>query len=157
MKTFLNIIRGIIILYLVIFALMEVILFTKKKIYKEVLPTVVDGRSYIIVKGNGLEPDIESGKLLIFEKTSNYNTGDYIVYQEGETYLVGKITNNELYKYEVLNENDKIVNLEDKDLLAKVIYNNSLFSTIIKILINPITLVILLFVGTIFPELVYNK
>ena len=137
MKIFLNIIRGIIIAYLVIFALMEVLLFTKKKIYKEVLPTVMDGRSYIVVKGDGLKPDIESGRLLIFEKTSSYNTGDYIVYQEGETYLVGKITNNELYKYEVL--------------------NNSLFSTIIKILINPITLVILLFVGTIFPELVYNK
>lgn len=157
MKIFLNIIRGIIIAYLVIFALMEVLLFTKKKIYKEVLPTVMDGRSYIVVKGDGLKPDIESGRLLIFEKTSSYNTGDYIVYQEGETYLVGKITNNELYKYEVLNENNKIVNLEDKELLAKVIYNNSLFSTIIKILINPITLVILLFVGTIFPELVYNK
>ena len=60
-------------------------------------------------------------------------------------------------KHLVLNENNETVNLEDKDLLAKVVYNNSLFSTIIKILINPITLVILLFVGTIFPELVYDK
>ncbi len=157
MKIFLNIIRGIVITYLVIFALIVVILFTKRKIYKEVLPTVMDGYSYIIVGGNALAPDIESGKLLIFEKTSSYSEGDYIIYQDGEKYLVAKITENELYKYKVLNENNETVNLEDKDLLAKVVYNNSLFSTIIKILINPITLVILLFVGTIFPELVYDK
>ena len=117
----------------------------------------MDGYSYIIVGGNALAPDIESGKLLIFEKTSSYSEGDYIIYQDGEKYLVAKITENELYKYKVLNENNETVNLEDKDLLAKVVYNNSLFTTIIKILINPITLVILLFVGTIFPELVYDK
>lgn len=157
MKIFLNIIRGIVITYLVIFALIVVVLFTKRTIYKEVLPTVMDGYSYIIVEGSALAPNIEAGKLLIFEKTSSYSEGDYIVYQDGEKYLVAKITKNELYKYEVLNENNETVNLEDKDLLAKIVYNNSLFSSIIKVLINPITLVILLFVGTIFPELVYNK
>ncbi len=157
MKLILNIIRGIVIVYLVIVALIFVILFTKKKIYKEVLPTIIDGYSYIIVQGNALEPEIKEGKLLIFEKTSSYSEGDYIVYQQGENYLVAKITHNELYNYEVLNEINETVQLEDKDLLAKVVYNNSLFSTIIKILINPITLVVLLFVGTIFPELVYDK
>lgn len=157
MKTFLNIIRGIIILYLVIFALTQVILFTKKKIYNEVLPTIFDGYSYIIVQGSGLEPDIESGKLVVFKKNIDYEINDYIIYQDVEKYLTAKITKNNLYKYEVLNENDDIVSLEDKDILAKVVYNNSLFSLIIKILINPITLVILLFVGTIFPEFIYNK
>ena len=110
-------------------------------------------------KKNGIPHNLCSGKniALIFEKTSSYSEGDYIIYQDGEKYLVAKITENELYKYKVLNENNETVNLEDKDLLAKVVYNNSLFSAIIKILINPITLVILLFVGTIFPELVYDK
>ena len=57
----------------------------------------------------------------------------------------------------MLNENNETISLEDKDLLAKVIYNNDLFSSIIKILINPIMIVILLFIGTIFPEFIFNK
>lgn len=157
MKTFVNIIRGIIISYLVIFALIQVVLFTKRKIYKETLPTIIDGYSYIIVKGNGLSPEIKSGKLVIFEKKDNYEKDDYIIYQDGEKYLVAKVLDNELYKYKVLNENNETIFLEDKDLLAKVIYNNDLFSSIIKILINPIMIVILLFIGTIFPEFIFNK
>ena len=62
-----------------------------------------------------------------------------------------------VFKYKVLNENNETISLEDKDLLAKVIYNNDLFSSIIKILINPIMIVILLFIGTIFPEFIFNK
>lgn len=157
MKTFVNIIRGIIISYLVIFALIQVVLFTKRKIYKEPLPTIIDGYSYIIVKGDGLSPEIKSGKLVIFEKKDNYEKDDYIIYQDGEKYLVAKVLDNDLYKYKVLNENNETISLEDKDLLAKVIYNNDLFSSIIKILINPIMLVILLFIGTIFPEFIFNK
>ena len=86
-----------------------------------------------------------------------YEKDDYIIYQDGEKYLVAKVLDNELYKYKVLNENNETISLEDKDLLAKVIYNNDLFSSIIKILINPIMIVILLFIGTIFPEFIFNK
>lgn len=157
MKTFVNIIRGIIIAYLVVFALVQVVLYTKRKIYKEPLPTIIDGYSYIMVKGDGLSPEIKSGKLVVFEKTDDYKIDDYIVYQDGEKYLVAKVLDNELYKYKVLNENSETVSLEDKDLLAKVVYNNDLFSSVIKILINPVMLVILLFIGTIFPEFIFNK
>ena len=43
------------------------------------------------------------------------------------------------------------------DIKAKMVYNNNTFSSIMNILLNPVILVILFFLGTIFPEFVFNK
>ena len=61
------------------------------------------------------------------------------------------------YKIELKENKDYKTEINIDDVKAKMIYNNNTFSSIMNILLNPVILVILFFLGTIFPEFVFNK
>lgn len=163
MKIIFNIFRGLIITYLIVLAFLFVILYVKKNSYHEDYLDV-NGYSYYKIDNATLEPDIRKNNIVILKNSEDIEVGDYVTFLEGdekkvvlrkvvernEYRLVVNVTNN----YE--NKNYKAeINIDD--IKAKMVYNNNTFSSIMNILLNPVILVILFFLGTIFPEFVFNK
>ncbi|MGM9874890.1 MAG: hypothetical protein ACI32H_03100 [Bacilli bacterium] len=163
MKIIFNIFRGLIITYLIVLAFLFVILYVKKNSYHEDYLDV-NGYSYYKIDNATLEPDIRKNNIVILKNSEDIEVGDYVTFLEGdekkvvlrkvvernEYRLVVDVTNN----YE--NKNYKTeINIDD--IKAKMVYNNNTFSSIMNILLNPVILVILFFLGTIFPEFVFNK
>ena len=163
MKIIFNIFRGLIITYLIVLAFLFVILYVKKNSYHEDYLDV-NGYSYYKIDNATLEPDIRKNNIVILKNSEDIEVGDYVTFLEGdekkvvlrkvvernEYRLVVNVTNN----YE--NKNYKTeINIDE--VKAKMVYNNNTFSSIMNILLNPVILVILFFLGTIFPEFVFNK
>ena len=163
MKIIFNIFRGLIITYLIVLAFLFVILYVKKNSYHEDYLDV-NGYSYYKIDNATLEPDIRKNNIVILKNSEDIEVGDYVTFLEGdekkvvlrkvvernEYRLVVDVTNN----YE--NKNYKTeINIDE--VKAKMVYNNNTFSSIMNILLNPVILVILFFLGTIFPEFVFNK
>ena len=163
MKIIFNIFRGLIITYLIVLAFLFVILYVKKNSYHEYYLDV-NGYSYYKIDNATLEPDIRKNNIVILKNSEDIEVGDYVTFLEGDEKkvvlrkvverndyrLVVDVTNN----YE--NKNYKTeINIDE--VKAKMVYNNNTFSSIMNILLNPVILVILFFLGTIFPEFVFNK
>ena len=152
MKIIFNIFRGLIITYLIVLAFLFVILYVKKNSYHEDYLDV-NGYSYYKIDNATLEPDIRKNNIVILKNSEDIEVGDYVTFLVGERNeyrLVVNVTNN----YE---NKDYKTEINIDDVKAKMIYNNNTFSSIMNILLNPVILVILFFLGTIFPEFVFNK
>lgn len=163
MKIIFNIFRGLIIAYLIVLTFLFVVLYVKKNSYHEDY-LEVNGYSYYKVDNATLEPDIRKNNIVILKDSEDIEVGDYVTFLEGEKkeVVLRKVVERNEYKLVV----DITNNYENKDykneiniddVKAKMIYNNNTFSSVMNILLNPVVLVILLFLGTIFPEFVFNK
>lgn len=163
MKIIFNIFRGLIIAYLIVLTFLFVVLYVKKNSYHEDY-LEVNGYSYYKVDNATLEPDIRKNNIIILKASEDIEVGDYVTFLEGEKkeVVLRKVVERNEYKLVV----DITNNYENKDykneiniddVKAKMIYNNNTFSSVMNILLNPVVLVILLFLGTIFPEFVFNK
>lgn len=163
MKIILNIFRGLIIAYLIVLTFLFVVLYVKKNSYHEDY-LEVNGYSYYKVDNATLEPDIRKNNIVILKDSEDIEVGDYVTFLEGEKkeVVLRKVVERNEYRLVV----DITNNYENKDykneiniddVKAKMIYNNNTFSSVMNILLNPVVLVILLFLGTIFPEFVFNK
>ena len=163
MKIIFNIYRGLIIAYLIVLTFLFVVLYVKKNSYHEDY-LEVNGYSYYKVDNATLEPDIRKNNIVILKDSEDIEVGDYVTFLEGEKkeVVLRKVVERNEYRLVV----DITNNYENKDykneiniddVKAKMIYNNNTFSSVMNILLNPVVLVILLFLGTIFPEFVFNK
>lgn len=163
MKIIFNIFRGLIIAYLIVLTFLFVVLYVKKNSYHEDY-LEVNGYSYYKVDNATLEPDIRKNNIVILKDSEDVEVGDYVTFLEGEKkeVVLRKVVERNEYRLVV----DITNNYENKDykneiniddVKAKMIYNNNTFSSVMNILLNPAVLVILLFLGTIFPEFVFNK
>ena len=96
--------------------------------------------------------------------SEDIEVGDYVTFLEGDEkkVVLRKVVERNEYRL-VVNVTNNYENKDYKteinidDVKAKMIYNNNTFSSIMNILLNPVILVILFFLGTIFPEFVFNK
>lgn len=90
--------------------------------------------------------------------------GDFVAFLDGpkQDIVIRKVVERDNYKLTL----DVTNNYESKEyrveknideISAKVVYNNNTVSAIANVLLNPIVIVILLFLGTIFPEFIFNK
>ena len=163
MKIIFNIFRGLIIAYLIVLTVLFVVLYVKKNSYHEDY-LEVNGYSYYKVDNATLEPDIRKNNIVILKDSEDIEVGDYVTFLEGEKkeVVLRKVVERNEYRLVV----DITNNYENKDykneiniddVKAKMIYNSNTFSSVMNILLNPAVLVILLFLGTIFPEFVFNK
>lgn len=163
MKIIFNIFRGLIIAYLIVLTFLFVVLYVKKNSYHEDY-LEVNGYSYYKVDNATLEPDIRKNNIVILKDSEDIEVGDYVTFLKGEKkeVVLRKVVERNEYRLVV----DITNNYENKDykneiniddVKAKMIYNNNTFSSVMNILLNPAVLVILLFLGTIFPEFVFNK
>lgn len=163
MKIIFNIFRGLIIAYLIVLTFLFVVLYVKKNSYHEDY-LEVNGYSYYKVDNATLEPDIRKNNIVILKDSEDIEVGDYVTFLEGEKkeVVLRKVVERNEYRLVV----DITNNYENKDykneiniddVKAKMIYNSNTFSSVMNILLNPAVLVILLFLGTIFPEFVFNK
>ena len=163
MKIIFNIFRGLIIAYLIVLTFLFVVLYVKKNSYHEDY-LEVNGYSYYKVDNATLEPDIRKNNIVILKDSEDIEVGDYVTFLEGEKkeVVLRKVVERNEYRLVV----DITNNYENKDykneiniddVKAKMTYNNNTFSSVMNILLNPAVLVILLFLGTIFPEFVFNK
>lgn len=166
MKTFkwiFNIIRGLIIIYIIILAFLYVIFYVKRNTYHEKYPSL-NGYSYYKIDNSTLEPEVRKNNYLILKKDENIEVGDFVAFLDGpeQDIVIRKVVERDNYKLTL----DVTNNYESKEyrveknideISAKVVYNNNTVSAIANILLNPIVIVILLFLGTIFPEFIFNK
>ena len=163
MKIIFNIFRGLIITYLIVLAFLFVILYVKKNSYHEDYLDV-NGYSYYKIDNATLEPDIRKNNIVILKNSEDIEVGDYVTFLEGDEkkFVLRKVVERNEYRLVV----DVTNNYENKnykteinidEVKAKMVYNNNTFSSIMNILLNPVILVILFFLGTIFPEFVFNK
>lgn len=155
MKNILNIIRIIIIVYLVSFTAIMVSIYTKRKVYNDKFPTIFN-YTYIKVDSNLYEPDIKKDNIIILERTKAIEKDDYVAYDYTNTVKLGKVEKVDKYKVYINDDNGKLNEYDLQNVYGKMIYNNDTFSKVMNILTNWIVLVILLFVGTILPELIFN-
>lgn len=163
MKIFFNIFRGLIIAYLIVLAFLFVILYVKKNSYHEDYLDV-NGYSYYKIDNATLEPDIRKNNIVILKNSEDIEVGDYVTFLEGDEkkVVLRKVVERNEYRL-VVNVTNNYENKDYKteinidEVKAKMIYNNNTFSSIMNILLNPVILVILFFLGTIFPEFVFNK
>ena len=163
MKIIFNIFRGLIITYLIVLAFLFVILYVKKNSYHEDYLDV-NGYSYYKIDNATLEPDIRKNNIVILKNSEDIEVGDYVTFLEGDEkkVVLRKVVERNEYRL-VVNVTNNYENRDYKteinidDVKAKMIYNNNTFSSIMNILLNPVILVILFFLGTIFPEFVFNK
>lgn len=166
MKTFkwiFNIIRGLIIIYIIILAFLYVIFYVKRNTYHEKYPSL-NGYSYYKIDNSTLEPEVRKNNYLILKKNENIEVGDFVAFLDGpeQDIVIRKVVERDNYKLTL----DVTNNYESKEyrveknideISAKVVYNNNTVSAIANVLLNPIVIVILLFLGTIFPEFIFNK
>ncbi len=166
MKTFkwiFNIIRGLIIIYIIILAFLYVIFYVKRNTYHEKYPSL-NGYSYYKIDNSTLEPEVRKNNYLILKKDENIEVGDFVAFLDGpeQDIVIRKVVERDNYKLTL----DVTNNYESKEyrveknideISAKVVYNNNTVSAIANVLLNPIVIVILLFLGTIFPEFIFNK
>ena len=163
MKIIFNIFRGLIITYLIVLAFLFVILYVKKNSYHEDYLDV-NGYSYYKIDHATFEPDIRKNNIVILKNSEDIEVGDYVTFLEGDEkkVVLRKVVERNEYRL-VVNVTNNYENKDYKteinidDVKAKMIYNNNTFSSIMNILLNPVILVILFFLGTIFPEFVFNK
>ena len=163
MKIIFNIFRGLIITYLIVLAFLFVILYVKKNSYHEDYLDV-NGYSYYKIDDATFEPDIRKNNIVILKNSEDIEVGDYVTFLEGDEkkVVLRKVVERNEYRL-VVNVTNNYENKDYKteinidDVKAKMIYNNNTFSSIMNILLNPVILVILFFLGTIFPEFVFNK
>ena len=163
MKIIFNIFRGLIITYLIVLAFLFVILYVKKNSYHEDYLDV-NGYSYYKIDNATLEPDIRKNNIVILKNSEDIEVGDYVTFLEGDEkkVVLRKVVERNEYRL-VVNVTNNYENKDYKteinidDVKAKMIHNNNTFSSIMNILLNPVILVILFFLGTIFPEFVFNK
>lgn len=162
-KWIFNIIRGLIIIYLITLTFLFVIIYVKKNSYHQKYPEI-NGYSYYKIDNATLEPEIQKNSYLILKKSEDIEVGDFVSFLDGVDYdvVVRKVVERDNYKLTVDVTNNyenkdyrKVIEIDD--ISAKVVYRNNTVSKIANIMLNPITLVILLFIGTIFPEFVFNK
>ena len=166
MKTFkwiFNIIRVLIIIYIIILAFLYVIFYVKRNTYHEKYPSL-NGYSYYKIDNSTLEPEVRKNNYLILKKDENIEVGDFVAFLDGpeQDIVIRKVVERDNYKLTL----DVTNNYESKEyrveknideISAKVVYNNNTVSAIANVLLNPIVIVILLFLGTIFPEFIFNK
>ena len=163
MKIIFNIFRGLIITYLIVLAFLFVILYVKKNSYHEDYLDV-NGYSYYKIDNATLEPDIRKNNIVILKNSEDIEVGDYVTFLEGDEkkVVLRKVVERNEYRL-VVNVTNNYENKDYKteinidEVKAKMVYNNNTFSSIMNILLNPVILVILFFLGTIFPEFVFNK
>lgn len=82
---------------------------------------------------------------------------DYVVYKYTNTTKLGKVEKVDKYNIYVKDDNGVLNEYNLQNVYGKMVYNNDTFSKVMNILTNWIVLVILLFVGTLLPELIFNN
>ena len=155
MKNILNFIRILIIIYLVCITIILVSMFTQKKINKNEFPTLM-GYSYMKVDSD-IYSDIKKDNIIILKKSKDVSKNDYVAYKYNDIVKLGKIVKTDKYKVYIIDDNGVLKEYDLEDIYGKMIYNNDTFSKVMNILTNWIVLVILLFIGTILPELIFNN
>lgn len=162
-KYIFNIIRVLIIIYLIVLAFLFVIFYVKRNTYHEKYPSL-NGYSYYKIDNATLEPEVRKNNYLILKKDEKIEVGDFVAFLDGsqQDIVIRKVVERDNYKLTL----DVTNNYENKEyrveknideISAKVVYNNNTVSAIANVLLNPIVIVILLFMGTIFPEFIFNK
>ena len=148
---------------IIILAFLYVIFYVKRNTYHEKYPSL-NGYSYYKIDNSTLEPEVRKNNYLILKKDENIEVGDFVAFLDGpeQDIVIRKVVERDNYKLTL----DVTNNYESKEyrveknideISAKVVYNNNTVSAIANVLLNPIVIVILLFLGTIFPEFIFNK
>ena len=163
LKWVVNIMRGIIILYLIVLTFVSMLIYVKKNTFHEKYPTIA-GYSYYKIDNATLEPEIRKNNYLFMKPDDDIDVGDFVGYLDGpnQDLVIRKVVERENYKLTLdvtNNYENKNLRVEKNidDIAYKVTYSSTFVSTLLNILLNPIVIVVLLFLGSIFPELLFSK
>lgn len=160
MKLLFNIFRIIITIYLLILAYCFAKLYVEKSVYKYDFPTIYDGYTYLEVASGSMEPTLKTGDIIIVQKTNDVKVNDIIIYktEDGLSFVTHRLTNIDGYNFTTKGDaNNTSEQIISDQVVGKVVYYNDNFCKALKILLNPIYIVIIGVVGIFLPELLFNK
>lgn len=152
-----NAIRIIVITYLVIILIIFAFFLTQEKLYEISLPSI-KGYSYIHYQNNHLEPNINDNEFVLIQKTSNIDTGDYVVYIKNDIKKIKKVISRDKYILEIsyIDGTEKET-LKLDDAFGKVIYQNKVISDILNVITNYVVIIIMIVYASLIPSLTYKR
>lgn len=158
MKLFMKKCISNILIILIIMFLLNI--FYSKFILKDSLIKVF-GKAFVIVTTGSMEPEIETGELVIVSEENKYYKGDIITYEDEENFLVTHRIfsineKNFIAKGDANNVNDEEVS--NGNIKGKVIYHSKILGNFVLYFLKPIVIAyITLFIGINLYFLVFNK
>ncbi len=119
------------------------------------------GKSFVIVTTGSMEPEINTGELVIISEMKEYKKGDIITYEADEGFLV-------THRLIEINENNFIAkgdsnNINDEPILntnikGRVIYHSKMLGYFVLYFLKPIVVIyIILFVGINLYFAIFNR
>lgn len=166
MKIILKTIQIIICIYLAIFSVVKVFFITQNHLYNNDYPNI-SGYSIFKVEEDSLSPELKKNDYVILKKQKEYQVDD-IVYTRDDKMLKINEIKNEIINIDdentidrivitLIDNNDKKTNIKIEDIHAKVIYQNKIISTILKIVAHPIGILVLIILAVSLSSLSYKR
>lgn len=116
------------------------------KFFAKVKNIEIFGYSFFIVKTGSMEPNINSGELIIIKEQDEYKENEIITYKENDVYITHRIIekkdNSYITKGDLNNENDSEIKFED--ILGKVVFHSRILG---KIITDYLIYIIILYIG----------
>ena len=124
-------------------------IFYSKIILKEELIKIF-GKSFLIVTSGSMEPEINSGELIVITEDKNYKKNDIVTYKDIDNSfvthrIVSETVNGFILKGDANNINDEEVLISN--IKGKVIYHSKLFGFFIMYILKPLVIIyVILFI-----------
>lgn len=131
MKKIFKVLKTIFILFLI--AILLYVLYSKY-IRKDRI-TKVFGYGFLVVLTGSMEPEIDTGSLVIIKDSDSYDVGDIITYEENENYfvthrIIEKDVNNLITKGDKNNEVD--TKISEDQIIGKVVFHSLILGIFIR-------------------------
>lgn len=162
MKIIPKTIQIIICIYLAIFSVVKVFFITQNHLYNNDYPNI-SGYSIFKVEEDSLSPELKKNDYVILKKQKEYQVDDIVYTRDDKILKINEIVNiddeNTIDRIVItlIDNNDKKTNIKIEDIHAKVIYQNKIISTILKIVAHPIGILVLIILAVSLSSLSYKR
>jgi hypothetical protein len=159
MKVLLSLLKGIIAVYLVAICLIYGYYFTQKELYDVEFPFLQD-YSYYKILDDEYEPDYQKGDFVFVKKGYDVKEDDYVIYLENKNIVrFQKIVSKNGALLTLKNPNSKTeqTTIDMKNVLAVAVYENDLLSLILKLITEPVAIIVIFVISVLLPEVKYRK
>lgn len=122
MKNFSNILLKIISIFLIIILLY--VLYSKYIVKDKV--TKVFGYGFLVVLTGSMEPEIETGELVIIKETNNYEINDIVTYETDKLLVTHRIIDIDDNRYICKGDanNEKDLKISYNQIIGEVVYHS---------------------------------
>lgn len=144
MKKILNILEKIV---LVLLIMLLIYALYSKYIIKNKL-TTIGGYGFLVVLTGSMEPEIDSGELVIIKKEKNYIINDIITYIENNNFITHRIVEKQGEKIITKGDYNNNIDLSIKNsqILGKVVYHSKTLGIFVTKYLKILFIILIIFI-----------